>query len=35
MRRYHLTLNSGVVGVEGAVSLIVALVKARSAQDAL
>ena len=35
MRRYDLTLNSGVVGVEGAVSLIVALVKARSAQDAL
>ena len=33
MRRYDLTVNSGVVGVEGAVSLIVALVKARSAQD--
>ena len=34
MRRYDMTVNSGVVGVEGAVSLIVALVKARSAQDA-
>ena len=33
MRRYDLTLNSGMVGVEGAVSLIVALVKARAAQD--
>ncbi len=34
MRRYDLTLNSGMIGVEGAVSLIVALVKARSAQEA-
>ena len=33
MRRYDLTINSGIVGVEGAVSLIVALVKARSALD--
>ena len=35
MRRYDLTVNSGMIGVEGAVELIVALVKARSAQDAL
>ena len=35
MRRYDLTLNSGIVGVEGAVELIVALVQARSAQDTL
>ena len=34
MRRYDLTLNSGMIGVEGAVELIVTLVKARSAQDA-
>ena len=33
MRRYDLTLNSGMVGVEGAVSLIVALVQARAAQE--
>ena len=33
MRRYDLTLNSGMVGVEGAVSLIVTLVQARAAQD--
>ena len=33
MRRYDLTLNSGMVGVEGAVSLIVALVQARTARD--
>ena len=35
MRRYDLTLNSGIVGVEGAVNLIVALVRARAAQDGL
>ena len=34
MRRYDLTLNSGMIGVEGAVELIVTLVKARSVQDA-
>ena len=33
MRRYDLTLNSGIVGVEGAVGLIVALVQARAARD--
>ena len=33
MRRYDLTLNSGITGVAGAVSLIIALVKARAAQD--
>ena len=33
MRRYDLTLNSGVTGVEGAVELIVALVRARSALE--
>lgn len=33
MRRYDLTLNSGMIGVEGAVSLIVALVQARAARD--
>ena len=33
MRRYDLTLNSGMIGVEGAVNLIVALVRARAAQD--
>ena len=35
MRRYDLTLNSGMIGVEGAVQLIVALVKARSAWEAI
>ena len=35
MRRYDLTLNSGIIGVEGAVNLIIALVKARAAQDEL
>ena len=34
MRRYDLTLNSGMIGVEGAVQLIVTLVKARSAWEA-
>ena len=33
MRRYDLTLNSGITGVEGAVELIVALVKARAALE--
>ena len=33
MRRYDLTLNSSVVGVEGAVRLIVTLAQARAAQD--
>ena len=33
MRRYDLTLDSSTTGVEGAVELIVALVKARSALD--
>ena len=31
MRRYDLTLNSGLTGVDGAVELIVALAKARTA----
>ena len=33
MRRYDLTLNSAVTGIEGAVELIVTLVKARSALE--
>ena len=33
MRRYDLTLNSAITGVEGAVELIAALVKARSALE--
>ena len=33
MRRYDLTLDSSTTGVEGAVELIAALVKARSALD--
>ena len=33
MRRYDLTLNSGITGVAGAVELIVALVKARAALE--
>lgn len=35
MRRYDLTLNSSVTGIQGAVDLIVALVRARTAQDLL
>ena len=34
MRRYDLTLNSSVTGIEGAAELIAALVRARSAQEA-
>ena len=34
MRRYDLTLNSSTTVIEGAVDLIVALVHARTAQDA-
>ena len=34
MRRYDLTLNSSTTGIDGAVDLIVALVQARTSQDA-
>ena len=34
MRRYDLTLNSSVTGIDGAVDLIAALVQAREARDA-
>ena len=32
MRRYDLTINSSVTGIEGAVDLIAALVRLRTAQ---
>ena len=33
MRRYDLTINSSVTGIEGAVDLIETLVRLRTAQD--
>ena len=33
MRRYDLTLNSSITGIEGAVELIAALVRIRGMQD--